>query len=110
MRSAASKGIVDQEYKAFIASQECAICSIRKARWPQKRDEQLSRTEVAHVGVRGLSQKCDDRDTIPLCGRHHRLGKDAHHRLGKRFFEHHGTDRDALIQFYQQKFDKEKVA
>jgi hypothetical protein len=27
--------------------------------------------EADHVGRRGVGQKCDDRETIPLCTRHH---------------------------------------
>lgn len=114
MRSVASKGLVDLAYKAFIASQECCICAIRRSRLTKairaKGLSQLSRTEVAHVGMRGLSQKCDDRCTIPLCGLHHRVGREAHHKLGKLFFEHHGTDKDALVKFYNEKYEKGKAA
>lgn len=28
--------------------------------------------EADHAGTRGLGQKCSDRQTIPLCSRHHR--------------------------------------
>lgn len=54
-------------------------------------------TEAAHVGQHGISQKCSDLETIPLCAQHHRTGKDSHHVLGKRFWEHHGLSRVELI-------------
>jgi hypothetical protein len=69
-----------------------------------------SRTEAAHVGVRGLGQKSSDRSAIPLCAEHHRLGRDSHHRLGKRFWEHHGLDRDALIAELNRRYEEENAA
>jgi len=55
-------------------------------------------TEAAHVGQRGIGQKCSDRETVPLCAWHHRLGPESHHKLGKKFWEHHGIDRATLIR------------
>lgn len=55
-------------------------------------------TEAAHVGLRGLSQKCPDREAIPLCREHHTQDPFSSHRMGKKFWEHYGIDRDALIQ------------
>jgi hypothetical protein len=78
----------DKDYLAFIASLPCLLCPRRA---------QTSRTEVAHVGSRGLGQRCSDRETVPLCVEHHRTGKEAHHVLGKRFWEHHRTDRDTVL-------------
>ena len=78
----------DRKYLAWIRRFACAVCLLNRP------------TEAAHVGRRGLSQKCSDRETIPLCAEHHRNGKDSYHKLGKRFWEHHGLDRDALIGNY----------
>lgn len=64
-------------------------------------------TEAAHVGARGLSQKCSDRETIPLCARHHRTGSDSHHKLGKKFWAYHGLDRDKLIAEYNRLYHEE---
>ena len=59
---------------------------------------QRSLTECAHVGRRGLSQRCSDRETLPLCrGEHHQHGPESHHVLGKRFWTFHALDRRALI-------------
>ncbi len=69
-------------------------------------------TEVAHVGDRGLGQRCPDREAIPLGVPHHRTGKDAHHVLGKNFWSHHGLDRDEVIATLQKLYEQEtgKVA
>jgi hypothetical protein len=85
------------EYLDFIRSQPCVICA-RKAR------PQFSRTEAAHVGQRGLGQKCSDWEAIPLCGCHHRTGEFAHHVLGKRFWMFWRLDRYETIQKYQGQY------
>lgn len=88
----------DREYLAFIASQPCAICRHYGL-------TQTSRTECAHVGLRGISQKCSDLEAIPLCGeRHHRLGPTSHHAIGRHFWKHHGLDKDVLVAYYQRLF------
>jgi hypothetical protein len=105
-RSARSKGTKDKKYLAFIASQWCVVCELvtgSEAGTPL-------RIEVAHVGRRGLSQKSSDRETIPLCTRHHRTGKDAHHVLGRKVWEHHGLDRDAIILELNARYEQEKAA
>lgn len=82
----------DPKYLAWIASLPCFLCGI----WP---------VEVAHLGDRGLSQKCHDRETGPLCHNDHQAGKYALHRLGKRFWEHHGIDKAELIAEYNRRYD-----
>lgn len=64
-------------------------------------------TEVAHVGERGLGQKCSDRETVPLCAEHHRTGPHAHHVLGKNFWDCHGLDRDAIIAKLNEQYREE---
>jgi hypothetical protein len=87
----------DSLYLDFIRSLPCHVCD-GPTHWglllPRCQD---GPTEAAHVGRRGLSQKSPDRETIPLCAKHHRLGKDSHHKLGKKFWWHHGIDREKLI-------------
>lgn len=98
----------DRDYLAFIASQPCVVCILP---WRANgsgvafSNVQQSRTEVAHVGDRGFSVKCSDRETIPLCAWHHRAGPESHHRLGKRFWAAWGLDKEALISHYQKAFE-----
>lgn len=69
---------------------------------------QKSDTEAAHVGFagkpRGMSQKCSDIESIPLCGhQHHREGPESIHKMGPAaFFAHHGADRDSVIRTFQK--------
>ena len=64
-------------------------------------------TEAAHVGQRGLSQKCPDRQAIPLCELHHTRGRESHHRLQKKFWSFWFIDRDALIAELNSRFKEE---
>ena len=78
-------------YWAWIRTQPCAVCGCRRG------------IEAAHVGLRGMGQKCDGREVIPLCALgHHREGPESHHRLGKRFWERHGLDRYEVIGRYRR--------
>jgi len=63
--------------------------------------------EAAHVGDRGLGQKCADREAVPLCAAHHRTGPGAHHVLGKKFWMFHGLHRDAVVLAYNAGFMSE---
>jgi hypothetical protein len=49
----------------------------------------LAGVEAAHTGPHGIGQKSADTPAIPLCGRHHRYGRDSYHKLGARAFERH---------------------
>lgn len=75
----------------FIAAQPCIVCKCRPV-------------EVAHVGDRGYGRKCSDLGTLPICTDHHRIGKYSAHVLGKRFYEHHGLNKQALIEHYQAEY------
>ena len=88
----------DPEYLTFIRSLPCLIC------------RRTNRIEAAHVGARGLGQKCDDRETIPLCAFHHREGEHAHHRIGKKFWIHWNLDRYGIIAMYQRAYDEQERA
>ncbi len=70
---------------------------------------QQTRTEAAHVGDRGLGQKCSDHEAIPLCAAgHHRLGEWSAHRMGKNFWAHHGLDRDKIIAELNRLYEEQR--
>jgi hypothetical protein len=73
----------DKKYLAWLHTLPCAVCGT----W---------RVEAAHTGPHGLGQKSSDYTAIPLCPEHHRNGSEAHHRLGRKFAEHHGLNLPAL--------------
>ena len=98
MRSATKKKTGrDPAYLDFIRSLPCVCCFNHRG------------IESAHVGERGLSQRCPDREAIPLCKWHHTEGPESHHRLGKRFWAKWNLNRDELIAQLQSRYNKEKV-
>lgn len=117
--------VKDEKYLAFIREWPCYICFLQKIRrlgglsvpshnpwwlrevWAWETARTCGITEAAHVGIRGLGQKCSDREAIPLGEAHHRTGPDSHHVLGKKFWEHHKIDRDAAIAFFQAAYSME---
>lgn len=111
MRSATREAIgKDPAYKAWIASLPCAICALLAGLVEKNHGiyfiDQKSKTEVAHVGDRGLSQKCDDSETIPLCMEHHREGRYSHHKLGKGFFAYWKLDRGELVRTLNEQYER----
>ena len=104
------RAIRDPQYMRWIRSQGCVICTGPHRCPGADKCERFrvfvlyGRTEAAHVGLRGLGQKCSDRETIPLCAWHHRLGAESHHKLGKKFWEHHGLNRNELIAQFQARY------
>jgi hypothetical protein len=84
----------DPKYLEWIRTQCCLICHDGPV-------------EAAHVGERGLGQKCPDRETIPLCAEHHRTGDESHHVLGRKFWMHHGMSRDRILLAYQERYADE---
>lgn len=103
MRSATrAKTGKDPAYLKWIREQPCAVpgCAVASPT--------IYAREAAHVGMRGMSQKCADREAIPLCAWHHRLGPQSHHRAGKRFWSLHSIDREELIAYYNNRFEEEK--
>lgn len=112
-RSKRSKGLKDPVYLAWMRRQSCLLCNdaIEKRTFvggmPYR---QMCQTEAAHVGQRGLSQKCSDHDTIPLCAWHHRISRESHHRLGKLFWGFHGINRRLVIAGYRKLFAMQKAA
>ncbi len=101
----------DEMYKAFVRGFHCAVCIIEAVgRMVLQRDHArfYKPSEAAHAGERGLGQKCSDRETIPPCAAHHRTGPDSHHVLGKKFWAHHGLDKDAIIAELNRLYDQER--
>jgi hypothetical protein len=51
-----------------------------------------------------LGQKSSDYSAVPLCGAHHRSGRDSYHKLGpRRFSQRHNLDLTALVRLLNQK-------
>jgi len=86
-------------YLRFVRTQICCVPGCRN--WI---------TEAAHVGARGLGQRCSDREAIALCQKHHRTGKHSQHTLGKNFWSHHGLDKDAIVADLNRRFERERAA
>jgi hypothetical protein len=73
-------------YLAWIRTLPCVVCGITRG------------IEASHTGPHGLGQKSPDSSAIPLCGKHHRTGKDSYHKLGPRkFAELHDLDIPAIV-------------
>lgn len=113
------KPLHDPKYRRWIESLPCVACMAEAVGDPIGTYELVDLlvalegrpSECAHVGpVRGLRQKCSDRETVPLCGAHHRTNPDAQHQLQKAFWAHHGLDRDALIAELTARFAQERAA
>ena len=88
----------NEPYKAWLREQRCMICIPPRV---------CGIVEAAHVGDRGLGQKCPDLQAVPLGAGHHRLYRDAHHVIGKVWWEHHGLDRNTMIALYNAGFELE---
>jgi len=103
-------------YWDWIREQRCHICRMRlpvAIEWSAgvtldlREFRQQFKTELAHVGLRGLGQKCDPREVMPLCCLHHTSGAYAHHRLGKRFWEFHGLEMRRVVREYLDRYESE---
>lgn len=58
----------DPQYLAWVAGLACSAYVHGGCR---------GRVHAHHAGPRGLGQKCSDRESIPLCGSHHRAWHDG---------------------------------
>lgn len=97
-KSIGRRAVRDKAYLEFIAGLPCIVCLHHGLK-------QESRTEVCHVGDRGLGQKSSDRDTLPMCGvEHHREGKFSQHHLGRNFWAHWGLDKQFLIDGFNRMY------
>lgn len=109
-RSTPRKGRVRApKYLAWIRSLPCAVClsAARKGDVGLWHPGQESSTEAAHVGRRGLSQKSSDRETIPLCAYHHRIGPFSYHNRAKDFFDIWDLDKEKLIADLNRRYEQE---
>jgi hypothetical protein len=83
--------ILDPDFLRFARTQPCSVPGCKPG-------FKAGPIEAAHVGRRGIGQKCSDREVLPLCARlHHQVGVKSHHALGKRFWVVHGLNRAVLI-------------
>lgn len=117
MRSATRKRVgKNPKYLDWIRTLPCVCCCVIDfgrmswliALFDKEMRNWEPQPEVAHVGERGLSQKCSDDQAIPLCGEHHRTGKDSHHVLGKKFWSHWGIDRDKLLTELRARYEAQR--
>ncbi len=113
----------DPAYLSWLHSLPCVCCELLRLRLieagqaDQDSKVQTAKTEAAHIGIHGLSQKCPDREAIPLCGvtthmhgpadGHHREGLTSAHKLQTKFWAYWGLDRDTLIMALQSKYELE---
>ena len=114
MRSATKKRIGKHPlYLHWIHTLPCCVCQSHIERCEdininQSRTQwtQTTKTEAAHLGPRGLSQKVPDRRVVPLCGYHHRDAVASLHALGpKVFWMLHGLDPEELIRSFNARFE-----
>ena len=89
----------DAKYLAWIRTLPCAVRPCHTANvW--------CKTEAAHSGAHGISQKASDYSAIPLCSWHHRLAPDSYHASAKEFFTRHGLDRKALVKELNERYER----
>lgn len=92
----------DPAYLEWLHNFPCVVCVSLNV-------PQSSQTEAAHVGPRGMSQKCPDRQALPLCADHHRLSQFSQHSMGKLFWPHFDLDRDELLAKFQARYMAEHL-
>ena len=67
------EGHEEPEYLEWLRSQDCRVAVVTGV-YPGC----MYPVEAAHVGESGLSMKCPDRESLPLCGYHHRVDGHDH--------------------------------
>ena len=86
---------VDLKYRAFIRRFPCVGCGA--TRW----------IEFSHTGPRGLGQKADDKNGLPLCRACHQTGPQALHRIGPvKFQEVKGISFEDLRAMFRRMYEK----
>jgi hypothetical protein len=89
----------DAKYRALVRTQPCAACGSWRG------------IESAHTGPHGMCQKASDFDCIPLCSKHHKIGKDSLHKLGPvKFARVHGLDVQVIILDLREMFGVRRQA
>ncbi len=94
--------IRDAAYLEWIRTLPCLVCVHYESK-------QTRHTESCHVGLRGMGQRSSDRETVPLCGDHHRTGSTSHHVIGKTFWEWHGLVGDAIVSTLNARYEREQA-
>ncbi len=112
----------DLNFRAWIRAWPCFVCfkdhceKFKLPFWrlchlPEAREmfrerslEICGETQAAHVGSKGMSQMCPDREMMPLGERHHlhpTMGgfPDSHHAGTKTFWKKHGLTRLRSLEF-----------
>jgi hypothetical protein len=92
-----AKPLRSPRYLAWIRSLPCVACG----KW----SADSRRTEAAHTGPHGLSQKASDLTCIPLCALCHREGPNAIHRGLAAWCEHWRVDIEATVLWLNAAFD-----
>ncbi|MGH9772206.1 MAG: hypothetical protein ACRD4Q_10985 [Candidatus Acidiferrales bacterium] len=88
----------DFQYLKWIRSLPCFLCGKRFY------------IEAAHIGLRAFGCKCEDRETAPACRWCHQTGPHSLHRMGRKFWAHHGIDRMELIARLQGEYEEFRAA
>lgn len=88
--------MLDDGYLRWLRKLPCAVCGTSRY------------IEAAHVGERGLGQRCSDRQAIPLCEAHHRTGLKSQHVMGRNFWIFWELDRYELIEQLNERYEGEK--
>jgi hypothetical protein len=91
--------VKDEGYKRFIRKLPCAVCCGTR------------RIEAAHFGPRGLGQKSNDRNCLPLCYRCHQTSPISYHQLGPmKFALAHHLDPQKLIEYLNRWYEEKGTA
>lgn len=90
-------------YLAFVRCFQCILHNTVVVNGVITAIHQCSgRLEAARTGRHGRGQKAADETALPMCTNAHRSGKQAHHRLGKKFWEFWGLDQAKLISSFNE--------
>lgn len=80
-------------YWEWVREQPCVVCGARRG------------IQAAHCGIRGLGQKCNGWEVLPLCRIHHDRGFPlSHHFLGKRFWVFHRLERFESMRILRERY------
>lgn len=83
------------DYMLWIKTNPCMCCGVKRG------------IEAAHCGDRAYGQKCDDRETLPLCKEDHTEGKHSHHKDAKNFWEFWEINREEMFKKYQDEYRRQ---
>lgn len=124
------EGFDDSDYRAWLKTWPCWVCyelhcrlhnfnpvpfrayaDAREMFYQEVSYWGCGETQAAHVGTRGLGQRCADKFAIPLGKLHHMHptaggGQESIHALGRNFWMHFKLDREEILaelhKLYQQ--------